>query len=91
MCRQVIREFCALDMPILLVPGDYPQPAGRGTPSPVLRRAECWRQPWEYCSRIALAGGPRAAQEVGCANYYPLFSWLAYSSVTVHTWESQLS
>jgi cytidine deaminase len=25
MCRQVIREFCALDMPILLVPGDYPQ------------------------------------------------------------------
>jgi len=24
-CRQVIREFCALDMPILLVPGDYPQ------------------------------------------------------------------
>lgn len=27
MCRQVIREFCALDMPILLVPGDYPKPA----------------------------------------------------------------
>lgn len=25
-CRQVIREFCSLDMPILLVPGDYPQP-----------------------------------------------------------------
>lgn len=25
-CRQVIREFCALDMPILLVPGDFPQP-----------------------------------------------------------------
>ncbi|KJA22779.1 hypothetical protein HYPSUDRAFT_138783 [Hypholoma sublateritium FD-334 SS-4] len=24
-CRQVLREFCALDMPILLVPGDYPQ------------------------------------------------------------------
>ncbi|KDR80984.1 hypothetical protein GALMADRAFT_241581 [Galerina marginata CBS 339.88] len=24
-CRQVIREFCSLDMPILLVPGDYPQ------------------------------------------------------------------
>ncbi|KAH7923395.1 cytidine deaminase [Leucogyrophana mollusca] len=24
-CRQVIREFCALDMPILLVPSDYPQ------------------------------------------------------------------
>lgn len=27
MCRQVIREFCALDMPILLVPGDYPKAA----------------------------------------------------------------
>ncbi|KAL0954093.1 hypothetical protein HGRIS_005239 [Hohenbuehelia grisea] len=26
MCRQVLREFCALDMPILLVPADYPQP-----------------------------------------------------------------
>ncbi|KAF8974363.1 cytidine deaminase [Flammula alnicola] len=25
LCRQVIREFCAFDMPILLVPGDYPQ------------------------------------------------------------------
>jgi cytidine deaminase len=24
MCRQVIREFCALDMPILLAPSDYP-------------------------------------------------------------------
>ena len=24
MCRQVIREFCALDMPVLLVPSDYP-------------------------------------------------------------------
>ena len=24
-CRQVLREFCALDMPVLLVPGDYPQ------------------------------------------------------------------
>ena len=23
MCRQVIREFCAQAMPILLVPGDY--------------------------------------------------------------------
>ncbi|EIN06315.1 cytidine deaminase [Punctularia strigosozonata HHB-11173 SS5] len=23
MCRQVIREFCAMDMPILLVPADY--------------------------------------------------------------------
>ncbi|KAJ7254362.1 cytidine deaminase [Mycena haematopus] len=28
MCRQVIREFCALDMPVLLVPGDYPKPPG---------------------------------------------------------------
>lgn len=27
MCRQVIREFCALDMPVLLVPGDYPKPS----------------------------------------------------------------
>lgn len=25
MCRQVIREFCAQDMPVLLVPADYPQ------------------------------------------------------------------
>ncbi|KAF9009716.1 cytidine deaminase-like protein [Cyathus striatus] len=25
LCRQVLREFCALEMPILLVPGDYPQ------------------------------------------------------------------
>ncbi|GLB41491.1 putative this enzyme scavenges exogenous and endogenous cytidine and 2'-deoxycytidine for UMP synthesis [Lyophyllum shimeji] len=25
-CRQVLREFCSLSMPILLVPGDYPQP-----------------------------------------------------------------
>ncbi|GAW06616.1 cytidine deaminase [Lentinula edodes] len=25
LCRQVIREFCAQDMPILLVPADYPQ------------------------------------------------------------------
>ncbi|KAI5982118.1 cytidine deaminase-like protein [Pisolithus marmoratus] len=24
-CRQVLREFCALDMPILLVPADYPK------------------------------------------------------------------
>ncbi|TFK37471.1 cytidine deaminase-like protein [Crucibulum laeve] len=24
-CRQVIREFCALDMPVLLIPGDYPK------------------------------------------------------------------
>ncbi|KAJ7175754.1 cytidine deaminase-like protein [Mycena filopes] len=29
MCRQVIREFCAQDMPILLVPGDYPKPSGQ--------------------------------------------------------------
>lgn len=29
-CRQVIREFCSLDMPILLVPGDYPQPPAPG-------------------------------------------------------------
>ena len=26
MCRQVLREFCSLDMPIFLVPGDYPKP-----------------------------------------------------------------
>jgi len=25
MCRQILREFCSDDMPILLVPGDYPQ------------------------------------------------------------------
>ena len=25
MCRQVLREFCPLNMPMLLVPGDYPQ------------------------------------------------------------------
>lgn len=30
-CRQFIREFCSLDMPILLVPGDYPQ---AGNPEP---------------------------------------------------------
>ncbi|EKM81510.1 hypothetical protein AGABI1DRAFT_69771 [Agaricus bisporus var. burnettii JB137-S8] len=30
-CRQFIREFCSLDMPILLVPGDYPQ-AGKLEP-----------------------------------------------------------
>ncbi|KAG5353580.1 Cytidine deaminase [Termitomyces sp. T112] len=29
-CRQVLREFCALDMPVLLVPGDYPQPLNKG-------------------------------------------------------------
>ncbi|KAH7881958.1 cytidine deaminase [Phlebopus sp. FC_14] len=27
-CRQAIREFCALDMPIFLVPSDYPQSKG---------------------------------------------------------------
>ncbi|KAM6497523.1 Cytidine deaminase-like protein [Amanita muscaria] len=25
MCRQVLREFCSLTMPVLLVPSDYPQ------------------------------------------------------------------
>ncbi|KAG5643930.1 hypothetical protein DXG03_009338 [Asterophora parasitica] len=25
LCRQVIREFCSLNMPVLLVPADYPQ------------------------------------------------------------------
>lgn len=30
MCRQVLREFCALDMPVLLVPGDYFQYGGTG-------------------------------------------------------------
>ncbi|KAF5316282.1 hypothetical protein D9619_006816 [Psilocybe cf. subviscida] len=29
-CRQVIREFCSLEMPILLVPGDYPQKSQPG-------------------------------------------------------------
>ena len=24
-CRQVLREFCHLNMPIFLVPGDYPK------------------------------------------------------------------
>lgn len=28
MCRQFIREFCALSMPILLVPADYGARAG---------------------------------------------------------------
>ncbi|KAH8111747.1 cytidine deaminase [Phellopilus nigrolimitatus] len=27
MCRQVIREFCSLDMPVLLVPGNYLDPS----------------------------------------------------------------
>ena len=30
-CRQVMREFCSLDMPVFLVPGDYPKPAGDET------------------------------------------------------------
>lgn len=30
MCRQIIREFCALEMPVLLVPGDYPKPVEEG-------------------------------------------------------------
>ncbi|KAF5379448.1 hypothetical protein D9615_006575 [Tricholomella constricta] len=30
LCRQVIREFCSLNMPVLLVPGDYPQPLQEG-------------------------------------------------------------
>ncbi|KAG6872851.1 hypothetical protein C0995_006015 [Termitomyces sp. Mi166 len=29
-CRQVLREFCSLQMPVLLVPGDYPQPPKEG-------------------------------------------------------------
>ena len=32
MCRQVLREFCSLEMPILLVPGDYPKPDQEATP-----------------------------------------------------------
>ncbi|KAF8653254.1 hypothetical protein AX16_004051 [Volvariella volvacea WC 439] len=30
MCRQVIREFCALEMPILLIPADYPSSVDSG-------------------------------------------------------------
>ncbi|KZP18774.1 cytidine deaminase [Athelia psychrophila] len=30
-CRQVIREFCTPNMPILLVPADYPQPPKDGS------------------------------------------------------------
>ncbi|KAJ3565973.1 hypothetical protein NP233_g7299 [Leucocoprinus birnbaumii] len=37
MCRQFIREFCSNDMPILLVPGDYPQ---TGEPKPGSRVSE---------------------------------------------------
>ena len=32
MCRQVIREFCAQNMPILLVPADYEKRLAVGTP-----------------------------------------------------------
>lgn len=32
MCRQVIREFCAQDMPILLVPADYQKRLEEGIP-----------------------------------------------------------
>jgi len=31
-CRQILREFCRLDTPILLIPADYPQkPQENGT------------------------------------------------------------
>lgn len=30
MCRQIIREFCTLNMPVLLVPADFPQPPKEG-------------------------------------------------------------
>ncbi|KAG6826733.1 hypothetical protein H0H92_014662 [Tricholoma furcatifolium] len=30
MCRQVLREFCSLKMPIYLVPSDYPKPLKEG-------------------------------------------------------------
>ena len=29
-CCQILREFCSLDMPIFLVPGDYPKPQEPG-------------------------------------------------------------
>lgn len=29
MCRQVVREFCPLDMPVLLVPGNYDTAEGK--------------------------------------------------------------
>jgi cytidine deaminase len=35
-CRQVIREFCALDMPVLLVPADYSANAKTGEKGSVL-------------------------------------------------------
>jgi cytidine deaminase len=31
LCRQVIREFCAPEMPILLVPGNYPHAPEKGS------------------------------------------------------------
>jgi cytidine deaminase len=34
LCRQVIREFCAPDMPILLVPGDYHPLSKEGAENP---------------------------------------------------------
>lgn len=36
MCRQVIREFCALNMPILLVPADYEERLAKGEADGVL-------------------------------------------------------
>ncbi|CCM05591.1 uncharacterized protein FIBRA_07819 [Fibroporia radiculosa] len=30
MCRQVLREFCTLDMPIYMVPGDYDERVAQG-------------------------------------------------------------
>ncbi|PCH36475.1 cytidine deaminase [Wolfiporia cocos MD-104 SS10] len=32
-CRQVLREFCALNMPVLLVPADYELRTARGVPA----------------------------------------------------------
>ena len=32
MCRQVIREFCAQNMPIFLVPNDYEKRTAAGEP-----------------------------------------------------------
>jgi len=32
-CRQVLREFCHLDTPVLLVPADYPQGSGEEAPT----------------------------------------------------------
>lgn len=36
MCRQVIREFCAKKMPILLVPADYEERVAKGKEDGVL-------------------------------------------------------